>query len=133
MSIFGNILSGIFGHAHAQQAQPAQAPKPAAAQQAPGERCAGPRFSAAPNDERRRASDAEGSATTATPVDVEPILDNLVSKKGEKLDWRHSIIDLMKALDLDSSLSARQELAKELHFSGNMNDSAAIDSGCTRR
>ena len=62
-----------------------------------------------------------------------PILDNLVSKKGEKLDWRHSIIDLMKALDLDSSLSARQELAKELHFSGNMNDSAAIDSGCTRR
>jgi hypothetical protein len=126
MSIFGNILSGIFGHAHAQQAQPA--PKPAAAQQAPGG------VAQAPASAQRQTISgvapqppAPGGRQPATSVDVESILDNLVGKKREKLDWRHSIVDLMKALDLDSSLSARQELAKELHYSGNMDDSAAMN------
>ena len=56
-----------------------------------------------------------------------PILDAAVMAKGEKLEWRTSIVDLMKALDIDSSLTARKELAKELHFSGDMNDSAAMN------
>ena len=47
--------------------------------------------------------------------------------KGEKLDWRTSIVDLMKALGLDSSLAARKELAKELHYAGDTNNTAAMN------
>ncbi|WP_158671368.1 DUF3597 domain-containing protein, partial [Bradyrhizobium guangdongense] len=47
--------------------------------------------------------------------------------KGEKLEWRTSIVDLMKALDIDSSLAARKDLAKELGYSGDMNDSASMN------
>ena len=65
-------------------------------------------------------------AATA-PVDVAAILDAAVKKNGQKLDWRKSIVDLMKALDLDSSLSARKELAQELQYSGDTNDSAAMN------
>jgi hypothetical protein len=50
-----------------------------------------------------------------------------VKKSGQKLDWRRSIVDLMKALDLDSSLSARKELAAELNYTGDMNDSATMN------
>ena len=55
------------------------------------------------------------------------ILDGLASKNPEKLDWRSSIVDLMKLVGLDSSLSARKQLAAELHFSGDPNDSAAMN------
>jgi len=55
------------------------------------------------------------------------ILDKAVAAKGEKLAWRTSIVDLMKALDIDSSLSARKELAKELGYSGDSNDSATMN------
>jgi hypothetical protein len=61
------------------------------------------------------------------PVDVEQVLDGLLTQKGQKLDWRHSIVDLMKLLDLDSSLSARKELAQELHYVGDTNDYAAMN------
>jgi hypothetical protein len=60
-------------------------------------------------------------------VDVAGILTQLATEKKEKLDWRKSIVDLMKPLDLDSSLSARKELAQELHYSGDMNDSASMN------
>jgi hypothetical protein len=60
-------------------------------------------------------------------VDVEAVLNKLASQNREKLDWRKSIVDLMKLLKLDSSLSARQELAKELHYSGDAKDSAAMN------
>ena len=50
-----------------------------------------------------------------------------MKKSGQKLDWRRSIVDLMKALDLDSSLSARKELAAELNYTGDMNDSATMN------
>jgi len=56
------------------------------------------------------------STAPAQSVDVAPILDKAVAAKGEKLAWRTSIVDLMKALDIDSSLGARKELAKELGF-----------------
>jgi hypothetical protein len=58
---------------------------------------------------------------------VAAILTKLASEKKEKLDWRHSIVDLMKLLDLDSSMSARKELAQELQYSGNLNDSASMN------
>ena len=62
-----------------------------------------------------------------TPVDVTAIMDKLASQTKEKLEWRKSIVDLMKLLNLDSSIAARQQLAHELHYSGNMHDSASMN------
>ena len=59
------------------------------------------------------------------PVDVEAILEAAVSTKGIKLNWRESIVDLMKALDLDSSLAARKELAADLNYTGAAADGSA--------
>ena len=67
------------------------------------------------------------AAAPAQTVDVAPILDAAVKAKGEKLEWRTSIVDLMKALDVDSSLAARKELAKELNYTGDTNDSASMN------
>jgi Domain of unknown function (DUF3597) len=55
------------------------------------------------------------------------VVTRLAAQKKEKLDWRRSIVDLMKVLDLDSSLSARKELAQELHYTGDTSDSAAMN------
>jgi hypothetical protein len=60
-------------------------------------------------------------------VDVTAILDGLSSKSSEKLDWRNSIVDLMKLVEMDSTYSARVELAKELHYTGSTGDSAAMN------
>jgi len=54
-------------------------------------------------------------------------LNKAAAKKTEKLDWRHSIVDLMKVLDLDSSLAARKQLAKELHYDGNPDNTATMN------
>lgn len=111
MSIFGKILSSIFGRASAENAS-SSTPSPAAP---------------APGGQSAPSATASATAGTATQVDVADVLTKLASEKKEKLDWRHSIVDLMKLLDLDSSLSARKELAQELQYSGNMNDSAAMN------
>jgi hypothetical protein len=58
---------------------------------------------------------------------VEAVLTDLAAKNPQQLNWRTSIVDLMKLLDLESSLGARKELAQELHYSGDMNDSAAMN------
>jgi hypothetical protein len=60
-------------------------------------------------------------------VDVEAVLTKMAAENKEKLDWRRSIVDLMKLLKLDSSLSARKELAKELNYSGDRSDSASMN------
>jgi hypothetical protein len=60
-------------------------------------------------------------------VDVEAVLAGMQSKHTEPLNWRTSIVDLLKLLGLDSSLSARKELAAELHYGGNPDDSAAMN------
>ena len=70
---------------------------------------------------------AAPSASPAQTVEIAAIVDNAAAAKGEKLAWRTSIVDLMKALDLDSSLTARKELAKELDYTGDTNDSAAMN------
>ncbi|SDK19146.1 MULTISPECIES: DUF3597 domain-containing protein [Bradyrhizobium] len=107
MSIFGKIMSAIFGT----KADAAPAGGGAAGGAAP----AGGSSSAAPG------------AAPAQTVDVAPILDKAVAAKGEKLEWRTSIVDLMKALDIDSSFAARKELAKELGYTGDSNDSASMN------
>ena len=106
MSIFGNIMSAIFGHSSSAAAAPAAA---AAATEQSAPASASP---AAPTP----------AAASAAPVDVTAIMDGLAAKSSEKLDWRRSIVDLMKLLNLDSSLTARKELAQELSYSGDMND-----------
>ena len=98
MSIFGKILGALFGTKA--EAAPAGAPAtaPGGATVAPGE-----------------------------SIDIVPILEKAAAAKKEKLNWRTSIVDLMKVLDLDSSLGARKELAKELGYTGDTNDSAKMN------
>src|ERR1700686_3097791 len=77
-----------------------------------------------------QASASPTSAPSAPPaqtVDVAAIVDKAAAAKGEKLAWRTSIVDLMKALDIDSSFAARKELAKELGYTGDSNDSASMN------
>ena len=100
MSIFGTIMSAIFG---------------SKASAAPAGGTASGGAAAAP------------AGAPAQTVDVAPILDKAVAAKKEKLEWRTSIVDLMKALDIDSSLSARKTLAKELGYTGDTNDSASMN------
>jgi hypothetical protein len=109
MSIFGKIMGAIFGHSAA--ATPAGG---AAAPAGGGGAAAG---SASP----------ASSAAPAQSVDVAAIVDKAAAAKHEKLEWRTSIVDLMKALDIDSSLAARKELAKELGYTGDTNDSASMN------
>jgi len=112
MTVLGNIISTIFGHAGA---------KPSAPSPGTGRASTGPTSS---------SSSGTSSAPAAAPqsaVDVEAVLTKLAGQNKEKLDWRRSIVDLLKLLKLDSSLSARKELAKELHYTGNTNDSAAMN------
>ena len=70
---------------------------------------------------------AAPGASPAQTVDVAAIVDKAAAAKGEKLAWRTSIVDLMKALDLDSSLTARKQLASELKYTGDTNDSATMN------
>lgn len=121
MSVFSSIMSKIFGHRTAEAATPdaGAAPAPGAA---PGS--APP---AAPGANPGAASGAAPAAAPAQPVDVSAVLSDMAEKNPQKLNWRESIVDLMKLLGLDSSLENRKELAKELNYSGDTSDSAAMN------
>ena len=77
------------------------------------------------------ASSGTNSQPAATSVmsetDVEAVLDGMAAKEVQKLNWQTSIVDLMKLLDIDSSLQSRKELAKELNYSGDTSDSASMN------
>jgi hypothetical protein len=111
MSVLGNIISTIFGHAGA---------KPSPSSPGSGPASTGPTSS-------RPSGTSAAPAAPQSAVDVEAVLTKLAAQNKEKLDWRRSIVDLMKLLKLDSSLSARKELAKELHYTGNPTDSASLN------
>ncbi|WP_203413291.1 DUF3597 domain-containing protein [Entomobacter blattae] len=99
MGLFSSIMSKIFGHAEA-----------------------------APVQEGTQTADSTApSASTSGSVDVEAVLSDMATKAGQTLNWRESIVDLLKLLNLDSSLSARQQLADELHYNGDKNDSASMN------
>ena len=116
MSIFGSIMSKIFGTDAASAA-------PASAGASPGAHSG-----AAPAPAASPTSSPPTNATAAPQaVDVEAVLSDLASGSPQQLNWRTSIVDLMKLLGLDSSLNARRELAQELHYTGDMNDSAAMN------
>jgi hypothetical protein len=111
MGLFSNLMSKIFSHA---SSAPVAAPgtqtqsAPAAAQQS-------------------QAPAAPATAVAPPVVDVTAILNDLAKKNPEKLDWQKSIVDLMKLVGMDSSFTARKQLAAELHYSGDPNDSASMN------
>jgi hypothetical protein len=111
MGIFDSIMSSIFG-------------KPAASQPvAPG-----PTEAREPKAASAPPRGAISDAAPQTHVDVAAVLDALEKKSREKnLDWRRSIVDLMKLLDLDSSSKARKKLAQELNYTGDVKKSAEMN------
>ncbi|PZO72924.1 MAG: hypothetical protein DI640_10630 [Sphingomonas taxi] len=119
MSIFSKIKSAIFGekgplgsgHFGTPKAAPAPAPAPQTTAAQPTPTPAAPTPQVAP----------------AQAVDVEAVLSGIATKKGSDLNWRTSIVDLMKLLDLDSSLDNRKELATELGYTGAKDGSAEMN------
>ena len=73
-----------------------------------------------------QTSSSAGAAAMSS-VDVAATLDKMAASNKEKLDWKHSIVDLMKLVGMDSSLSARKELADDLKYTGDKNDSAKMN------
>ena len=109
MSILGKIFGRIFPKAHAAQ--------PTAAQAAPG----------ATAQPTITAGQPAAAAAVAERVDIEQVLDGMAAQNAQKLNWRTSIVDLMKLVGMESSLQERKELADELGYSGDKSDSAAMN------
>lgn len=120
MGIFSSIKEKLFGKAEPEVAAAetitAEAVKPVTAD-----------VSATAATPAKAGDATPAESKPAAAVDVAAIMDAAVKKNGQKLDWRRSIVDMMKALDLDSSLSARKELADELGYTGDKNDSATMN------
>lgn len=108
MGIFSNIMSKIFGHRSTSTATAAKSTPAATPATAPAAPAATP---AAPQE----------------PVDIAATLDDLAAANPQKLDWRHSIVDLMKLVGMESSLAERKELADELGYTGDKSDSASMN------
>jgi hypothetical protein len=106
MGIFSSIVSAIFGSGAA-AAQPA-----------------------APGASTTPASAGSSASTGAAPIsraEVETQIATIEAKRGVKYNWKQSIVDLMKLLDLDSSLASRKELAQELGYKGALDGSAEMN------
>jgi hypothetical protein len=99
MSIFGNIMNKIFHHGSAQAAPAQSAPSPSPA---------------STGGDTATLNPAPSAAAPAQNVDVGAVLSEMASMKGGGGNYQSSIVDLLKLLDMDSSLDARKELANEL-------------------
>jgi len=109
MNILGSLMGKILGHSARESEAKVNAARPASP--------------AAP-----AAAPAASTATAAPPVvDVETVLETRAAGTKQTLDWRHSIVDLMKLVEMDSSLANRKALAQELGYTGDMNDSATMN------
>jgi hypothetical protein len=102
MGLFSKLKDAIFGSAEAKEVLPPPPPPPAPA--------------AAP-----------AAPPPPQPVDVEKVLEHLAAKRGQPNNWRNSIVDLMKLVNLDSSLAARKELAEDLGYTGALDGSAEMN------
>jgi hypothetical protein len=116
MSIFGKIRDAIFGKAKAAQPQARPQAQPPQAQ-APQ-----PQSPAMP-----QIKPAAPAPAQPVDVDVDAVLADLAARKGETLNYRSSIVDLMKLLDLDAGLANRKELATELGYTGAKDGSAEMN------
>ena len=112
MSILGSILGGIFKKKKPEVVTPMSGPAPTVAPTAQTQ------FTPAP---------AAAAAAPVAEVDVAGILDFMNDQKAQKLNWRTSIVDLMKLVGLESSLAERKELADELGYTGDKSDSASMN------
>lgn len=110
MSVFGAIKEAIFGHDETPAAPP---PTPAAA---PTEAAAPPPPPPAP-----------AARPAPTREAIEAVLEDRAKARGEDLNYKTSIVDLMKALGQDSSLENRKKLAGELGYTGDTDDSATMN------
>ena len=119
MSVFGSIVSAIFGSKHAATVAPTA-----------GGSTAAPSSSATTASMGTTPSNSASGGSSAAPiskVDVEAILKKLHDEQREDFDWRRSIVDLMKLLKLDSGLAARKQLAQELGYTGALDGSAEMN------
>lgn len=117
MSILGKIFDKIFRRSEAATPGSDKALSPEAAAAAAEESAAA----------SRAAASAAVGAASLSQVDVEQVLDGLAAQNSQKLNWKTSIVDLMKLLDMDSSLGERKELAGELGYTGDTSDSASMN------
>src|ERR1700748_2799682 len=114
MSIFGSIVSAIFGSKHASDVTPA------------GGKAAAPPSSARTSTSTGTSA-GSASAKPISRADVEGSLQKLAAEQREDLDWRRSIVDLMKLLKLDSGLGPRKQLAQELGYTGALDGSGEMN------
>ena len=118
MSIFSAIKDAIFGRdAKASTSSPSGTTGTTVA----------PRSAINPPPAASAAPAPATASPPAQPVDVEAVVEQYAAKSGQKLNWRTSIVDLLKALGIDSSLAARKKLSEELGFDGDNSDSAAMN------
>jgi hypothetical protein len=118
MSIFTRIKDAIFGHARDQQTARASPAAPVT----PGKPSAVP-----PPSVAKGIPASPADARWEREVDVEAVLESRARENPQKLSWRSSIVDLMKLLDIDSSLENRRELARELGYTGSTDDTATMN------
>lgn len=131
MSIFSRIKDAIFGHGKPTEADEARGANPSALSPSPPR----PHTSATLTSASTMAGAQASGGIPANPanaawdrkVDVEQVLRELAAMNAQKLNWQTSIVDLMKLLGIDSSLENRRELARELGYQGDQNDSAAMN------
>lgn len=124
------ILSNIFHKIFPGKKDAAPAATTAAPTAAPAAPSAAPQPQAAPAPSAPVAAPAASAAPAAAPmqqVDVEQVLNDMQKSSGQQLNWRTSIVDLLKLLGLDSSLQSRKELAAELNYTGDTSDSAKMN------
>ena len=130
MKLFNTLMSKIFGHAPAASASVGSAGggssnnAPASSAPAAGGMASQGSTAAAGGASGGAAAPSGGAAQS---VDVNAVLNDMASKNSEQLDWKKSIVDLMKLVGMDSSLSNRKELATELGYTGDKNDSATMN------
>jgi len=118
MSVFGSIVSAIFGSKHAASVtgtSSSSSPPPSAGSTPAASPASG------------GTSPAAAAAKPISRADVEAILQKLAAEQKEDYDWSKSIVDLMKLLKLDSSLGARKQLAQELGYTGALDGSAEMN------
>jgi len=148
MSIFQSIMNGIFGHRG--QGEPQVAPTgatggpdqdnaplsaaPDSAPDAPGHTAVKPASPGGAADPNPLSAAPDSAPDAHRPgVDVAAMLNGMEAASGQTLDWRHSIVDLMKLLGIDSSLPARRELARELGYTASTDDTAAMNTWLHRQ
>ena len=129
MGIFNELMQKVF-HASAVAVAPPDAAKPGVTPESRVQAAARqgvPVAIAVPGAPNAPGRVVPAGAALAEQIDVEAVLTALAAKNPEKLDWRHSIVDLMKLVGMDSSLGARKALAADLKYTGDTNDSATMN------